>query len=201
MRDLEVSHVISAILLAAGESRRMGTFKQLLDFEGKTFVERCVDELLASKANEVIVVTGHRDDDVRRTIGEREVRFAYNAEYRSGMAGSILCGLSAVAPGTEAVLISLADQPQITAHVIDQVVDAYLTQRPSIVVPRYSGRKGHPIIIDLKLKDEVFKMDPAEGLRRIVRRYSGETVYVEAATDAILTDFDYPEDYSALKRA
>ena len=135
--------MISAILLAAGESRRMGTFKQLLTFEGKTFVERCVDELLASKAAEVIVVTGHRDDDVRRIIGTRAVRFAHNPEYRSGMASSILCGVSAVAPTTEAVLISLADQPQITAALIDHVISAYLANRPMIVVPRHSGRR-HP---------------------------------------------------------
>src|SRR5512143_2764872 len=107
--------MISAILLAAGESRRMGEFKQLLTFAGKTFVECCADQLLGSRAGEVIVVTGHREADVRRALGNRPLRPVHNPDYREGMASSVKRGVAAVSPNAVAVLIALADQPQIDA--------------------------------------------------------------------------------------
>ena len=189
------NRMISALLLAAGESRRMGSFKQLLIFEGKTFVERCADELLASAVGEVIVVTGHREADVRRAVGGRPVRFAHNADYKLGMSYSLKRGLAAVTDGADAVLIALVDQPQITTAIFDEVIDTYRNHRPLLVVPSYAGRNGHPIIVDMKLREEVLAMDPEQGLRRVVRAHAGDTIHVEVGTDLILKDFDYPEDY------
>ena len=186
--------MISAVLLAAGESRRMGAFKQLLLFEGKTFVERCVDEILASKTDELVVVTGHREDDVRRAIGDRPVGFAHNPDYKLGMSSSLTCGVAAVASTADAVLIALADQPQLTAAIFNEVIEAYQQQRPLLVVPSYSGRNGHPIIVDLKLREEILAVDPEQGLRLVVRAHAADTMHLAVSTDLILKDFDYPED-------
>jgi CTP:molybdopterin cytidylyltransferase MocA len=117
--------MISAILLAAGESRRMGEFKQLLPLQGKTFVECCVDNLLATGVDEVIV----------------------------------------------------------------------RSERPLLVVPVYDGRRGHPIILSAQLRQELLAIDPAQGLRQVVQAYKDHTLFVEMTSDAILLDFDYPEDY------
>ncbi|HXG63809.1 MAG TPA: nucleotidyltransferase family protein [Blastocatellia bacterium] len=192
--------MISAILLAAGESRRMGRFKQLLPFAGKTFVECCVDNLLASHVGEIIVVTGHRADDVRDALGNRPVRFAHNPDYLSGMSSSVKCGMQALSPDVRAVLVALVDQPQIGPEIINQIIAAYESNRPLIVVPDYEGRKGHPVLFDAGLKGEILAMDPVQGLRQVVHAHTDQTLRIAIASDAVLTDFDYPEDYARLGR-
>ena len=190
--------MFSAVLLAAGESRRMGEFKQLLPFGGKTFVACCVDNLLASRVSEVVVVTGHRAVDVRGAVGARPVTFAHNEEYRSGMSSSIKRGLEALSPSARVLIVALVDQPQIGPAVVDQVIEAYERERPLIVVPTYNGRNGHPIAIDLSLKEEIKDMDPDQGLRQVVRAHKESVAYTEAASEAVLIDCDLPEDYRRL---
>jgi molybdenum cofactor cytidylyltransferase len=192
--------MISAILLAAGESRRMGDFKQLLTLAGKTFVERCVDNLLGSRAGEVIVVTGHRDHDVRRAVGDRPVRFTYNADYRAGMSSSIKRGVLSLSEDASACLVALADQPLISVDVFNRVIEEYEKNQSLIVIPTFEGRNGHPIILDLKLKEEILSMDLAVGLRQVVRSHAGETLRVDVPEEAVLIDFDLPEDYLRISK-
>lgn len=191
--------MISALLLAAGESRRMGDFKQLLTFRGKTFVECCVDNILASRAGEVVVVTGHREADVRSALGDRPVRFAHNPDFREGMSSSIKRGVQAVSDRARAVLVALVDQPQVGSGIFDMVIDCYERSGPLVVVPSYGGRNGHPIVLDISLRGEILAMDPSKGLREVVHAHADRLVKIEVGTDAVLTDFDYPEDYRRLK--
>jgi molybdenum cofactor cytidylyltransferase len=191
--------MISAVLLAAGESRRMGDFKQLLDFNGKTFVACCVDNLLASRADEVIVVTGHRDRDIRLALVGRPVRFAHNEDYRQGMSSSIKRGIEAVSKEARACLIALVDQPQITTEIINRVIEAYERARPIVVIPSYCGQGGHPILLDMSLKDEILRMDSGPGLRQVV--YAHAPTRIDVSTDAVLMDFDRPEDYRRISNS
>jgi len=191
--------MISAILLAAGQSQRMGEFKQLLKITGKTFVERCVDTLLASCVDEIIVVTGHRESDVRLALAGRPVRFAHNSDYKEGMSTSIRRGVEAASPESDAALIALVDQPLIEAEVVDHLLDVYRKDRPLIVVPRYSGRNGHPVIMDMKLRGEILSMDEARGLRQVREAHADEVTYIEVASESVLIDFDLPEDYNRIK--
>jgi molybdenum cofactor cytidylyltransferase len=177
----------------------MGRFKQLLTLGGKTFVECCVDNLLASEAREVVVVTGHRDADVRAALAGRQVRFAHNPEFREGMASSVKTGIRALAEDAGACLITLVDQPEIGIDVFNLVIDAHLKEPALIVLPTYLGRRGHPILLDLKLKDEVLRMDPKLGLRQVVNAHRDQTRFVEVATETVLLDFDTPEDYERAK--
>ena len=190
--------MISAVLLAAGESRRMGEFKQLLTLDGKTFVARCVDNLLASHADEVVVVTGHRAEDVRRAVGNRPVSFAHNKGYRAGMSASVKCGLQALSGDARACLVALVDQPQINTDMINRVIDAYNDAQPLIVIPTYGGRNGHPLILDLQLKNEILAMDAAQGLREVVHAHANDILRVEVADEGVLLDCDFPEDYKRL---
>ncbi|MFL6215791.1 MAG: NTP transferase domain-containing protein [Blastocatellia bacterium] len=190
--------MISAILLAAGESRRMGEFKQLLTYAGRTFVECCVDNLLASRADEVIVVTGHREADVRYALGARPIRFAHNPDYREGMSASVKCGVAAVAPAAKAVLVALVDQPQIDSAIINRVIAEYEKQSPLIVIPTYAERNGHPILIDLRLRDELLSFDSTQGLRQVIHTHAADVLHTQVTTEAVLMDFDYPEDYRRL---
>ena len=193
--------MISAVLLAAGESRRMGEFKQLLPIGGKTFVERSVDNLLASRAGEVIVVTGHREKEGRAVLADRPVRFVHNPDYALGMSESIKRGVAAVSEDARAVVIALADQPLITPDIIDRIIDAYEAHDSPLVIPSFEGRNGHPVILDIRLKREVLEMDSSQGLRQVVYAHKSEACYVEVQSRAILIDFDYPEDYERLKNS
>ena len=173
----------------------MGEFKQLLKYAGKSFVECCADQLLASQVGEVIVVTGHRDRDVRRALGQRGLRFAHNPDYRDGMSSSVKCGIRAVSPAASAVLVALVDQPQIDTAIINRVIAEYESRRALVVIPTYGGRNGHPVLIDLRLRDELLTFDEAQGLRQVIHAHADEVARVEVASDAVLNDFDYPEDY------
>jgi len=198
--EIRSSHflMVSAILLAAGESRRMGEFKQLLPFAGKSFVECCVDSLLASRVDEVVVVTGHRHRDVRDALGNRPVRVVHNPDYQFGMSTSVKCGVEALPLETQACLIALVDQPQIEPEIINRVIDAYVEHRPLIVIPNYNGRNGHPIILDLSLRKEVLAIDTTQGLRQVVHAHSDRLRLVDVDSETVLIDFDLPEDYHRL---
>ena len=198
--EFRISHflMVSAILLAAGESRRMGEFKQLLLFAGKSFVECCVDSLLASRVDEVVVITGHRHRDVRNAIGSRPVRVVHNPDYEFGMSTSVKCGVEALPSETQACLIALVDQPQIEPEIINRVIEAYLEYLPLIVIPNYNGRNGHPIILDLSLRKEILAMDTTQGLRQVVHAHPHRLRLVTVDSDRILMDFDLPEDYRRL---
>lgn len=193
--------MISAIVLAAGESRRMRQFKQLLQLSGKSFVEHCVDNLLASRVDEVIVVTGHRDLDVRRAVGGRSVRFAHNADYRLGMTSSVKRGVESLSANTRGFVLSLVDQPLVSSDVINLVIEEFIKSRTLVVVPTYDGRKGHPILLDIKLKQEILDLGQDDELRQVVRAHSDDIARVQVRESAILEDFDLPEDYErVLKR-
>jgi len=187
--------MISAILLAAGESRRMGEFKQLLPFGDKTFVEQCVDTLLEAQIPEVVVVTGHRAADVRRVLGDRKIKYTHNPDYHLGMTTSIKCGVQAVNIAARAFLISLVDQPQITSKIISRIIEEYERMAPKIVVPTNAGRKGHPILIDATLRDQILSLDPTESLRQLVHLHSEGIAKVEIGSKSVLEDCDFPEDY------
>ncbi|HEU4389277.1 MAG TPA: nucleotidyltransferase family protein [Blastocatellia bacterium] len=190
--------MITALLLAAGESVRMGAFKQLLPIAGKSFVECCVDTLLASRVDEVLVVTGHRSGEVMAALGARPVRFVHNAAYREGMSSSLMCGVKALSGQTQAAVIALVDQPTIEVAAVNAIIDQYLVHQPLIVVPTFGGRNGHPVLLDMRLKDEILATDPNLGLRQVVHAHADETLHVEIHSESILRDFDYPEDYEKL---
>ena len=192
--------MISAILLAAGESRRMGKFKQLLQFRDKSFVEHCVDSLLASRVDEVIIVTGHRDSDVRQALGDRPERFAHNSDYMSGMSSSVKCGVRSLSQLTRAFILTLVDQPQISSNTINRVIDTFERKLPLIVVPTYEGKNGHPVLMDISLKDEILALDNQQGLSEVVRAHREATTRVEMPTSEVIEDFDLPEDYERISK-
>jgi len=192
--------MISAVLLAAGKSERMGKFKQLLPIAGKTFVETCADNLLASKADEVIVVTGYNQAAVCRALAAKPLRIVNNPDFDAGMGSSIKRGVESVSAGARAIMIALADQPLIGPDVLNQVISEYEDSASLIVIPTYLGRRGHPILLDSSLKGDVLSMDPQVGLRQITRLYEGQIRYLEVSNSSVLTDFDLPADLDLLPK-
>ncbi|TFH24560.1 MAG: nucleotidyltransferase family protein, partial [Bacteroidia bacterium] len=154
-----------AIILAAGSSRRMGSQKLLMPYGKGTIIETVVDQVLNSKVGQVVVVLGADHDKVRRALGERPVKFCHNTEHEKGMFSSVICGLRSVPTDAEAVLIYLGDQPGIPPAVTNAVIEAYNDELYGIVIPVHMHRRGHPLLVDLKYRKEIEKLDLEQGLR------------------------------------
>jgi molybdenum cofactor cytidylyltransferase len=195
--DALVDQTLAGIVLAAGESRRMGQPKQLLPFGEHTILERVVDTLLTAGVGEVIVVLGHLADRVRAVLSDRPVRAVVNALYRQGMLSSVKCGVRAVGAEYEAVLIALGDQPHIEGAVVSEVMRAYRDGDAGIVIPRYGDKKGHPIIINLpKYRQAIANLPEEAGLNTLMQAHADDVRLLDVATDDIIRDIDVPDDYT-----
>jgi molybdenum cofactor cytidylyltransferase len=193
--------MIYAIALAAGESRRMGEFKQLLPFGDKTVLQAVVDRLLATRADGVLVVLGCRADEVRATLADRPVRFALNPDYARGMLSSVQAGVAALPPDARAALICLGDQPSVDPVVVGRVIEAHRRTGKGIVIPTSGGKRGHPALVSLRYRDEILALSGEPGLKAVMRGHPEDTLEVEVGRPEILEDMDTPEDYHKALRA
>jgi len=189
--------VIWAVVLAAGESRRMGTQKLLLPFGETTVVEAVVATARGSRADRVMVVLGSDADEVRKKLESSGAAFTINEDYARGMLSSVQAGFKALGGDAEAAVVMLGDQPFLPAKVVDAVIEAYRTSGKGIVIPVCRGRRGHPVLVDMKYRDEVLGLDPADGLRQLMRAHPGDIHDVGVDDANILRDMDTPEDYRA----
>ncbi|HEV2801071.1 MAG TPA: nucleotidyltransferase family protein [Pyrinomonadaceae bacterium] len=201
---------VAAILLAAGRSRRMGAFKPLLPFGAHTVVETCVRNLLAAGACEVVVVVGHRGEEVRAHLSHLPVRLALNHEAESEMGVSVARGVEALSAGDAAegapscetaagaVLIALADHPAVGSAEIAEVCAAYRRTGARFVVPEWQGRGGHPVLVSLQLRASLLRLDAAGGLRALISAHASEVLRLPVASPFIARDMDTWEDYRAL---
>lgn len=189
--------MISAILLAAGESTRMGRPKQLLGWEGKTLLQHCLESLIASAADEIILVLGHEADRIRQGLPRFPIKIVINPDYRQGMASSLRQGVRAMDPRSEAFLVFLADQPCIGPSIIDALIRAFQQASPArgIVRPAYRGRPGHPVLIGAQYRQEALELQGDVGARRILLDHPGDILEIDVDAEAILRDIDTPEQY------
>lgn len=190
----------SAILLAAGRSRRMGAFKPLLPFGERSVAEACVENLLAGGVGEVVVVVGHRGDEVRQRLSRLPVRFAVNAEALSEMGASIARGVEQLSPEAKAVFIALVDQPAVPPETIRLLNTVAERTGARLVVPEYEGRGGHPVRIDLSFREELMNLDPQRGLRALFDAHREEVLRVPVTSPYVARDMDRWDDYLALYR-
>jgi len=187
--------VIWAMILAAGESRRMGQPKLLLPFGEKTIIETIVEKVVSSRVDNTLVVLGSEREEVEQKIKNFPVQVAFNADYPNGMLSSVLCGLRTLPEDTQAVVVVLGDQPSVSKEVIDKIVDAYQKTGKGIVLPVFKKERGHPVIIDMKYKDEIERLSPDIGLRGTVYSHPEDILEVEVDTPNILKDIDDEADY------
>lgn len=196
--------MIAGILLAAGESKRMeGAFKPLLKWGTRTVVAECVHQLNDSKIDEVFVVLGHRERDIRQSMAGAGVQYAINEHYEKGMFSSVKIGWAQIAPATEGVLIALVDQPMITTAIINKLIDAFKEGKKRIVIPTYQGKQGHPVILSTEFEEELMLMDDEtpNGLKALIDAHRDDILEVPVDSSAILEDIDRPEDYERLSKA
>lgn len=187
--------MIWAVVLAAGRSRRMGTQKLLLPYGGSTVVESVAGAALEASLQGVVVVLGADEERVREKLAAPAVTFAVNEDWEHGMFSSVKTGFEALPEKATAAVVMLGDQPFVKAETIDELVARYRETRRGIVLPVHGGRRGHPVLIDMKYKGEILARGPEGTLRDIVRAHPDEVLEVEIDDPDILRDIDTPEDY------
>ena len=194
---------VSAIVLAAGESKRMaGRNKLLLPLEEKTIVECAVDAILEARVDDVIVVLGHEAAAIQKVLQKRALRFTFNPNFRGGMASSIQAGVAALAPPAQTVMIALADQPLITTAEINFLIAEFArTTEKSIGVPTFNGQRGNPVLFDLRYREELLALQGEVGGKSILARHPEAILEVALPAGNILVDADTPEAYARLSAA
>jgi len=187
--------MITALVLAAGRSRRMGVQKLLLPLAGQPMIARVVDRVLRSPVDEVLVVTGRDAKLIAEALAGRRVRFVANADTQAEMLSSVRCGLAALPDRCDGVLIVLGDQPGITAETVALLIDAFRSGRGKIVVPSHNGRRGHPLLLSAAYREEIQTRYDDVGLRGLLRAHAADVFEVEVSSPGVLLDIDEPQDY------
>ncbi|MBN2387108.1 MAG: nucleotidyltransferase family protein [Anaerolineales bacterium] len=192
---------IAAVILAAGQSRRMGCPKLLLPWGQTTVLGQVITAFATGLAAdfEIVVVTGADREQIEALVGRMTaipVRAVHNLNHRErGMLGSIQAGIRALAPGVEAALIGLGDQPQVREETVQDVCAVYRTTHADLIVPSFQNRRGHPWLVSRPLWDEILQLPATTTPRQFLSAQAGTLHYVDVPDDSILRDLDTPEAY------
>lgn len=192
--------MIGAVILAAGQSRRMGRNKMLLPHGASTVLETIVTEVAACSVAEVVVVTGHEPDRIAALLASYPVRCVFNPAYaRAEMLVSLQVGLRALPAEAQAALVVPGDHPRLRRDIIQQVIDG---QQPGkLIIPSYHMKRGHPILIDHAWWEKLLALPETSSLRDFIRAHEEHIRYVMVDTDSVLKDMDTPEEYQDLLTA
>src|ERR1700682_1183606 len=189
---------VAAILLAAGQSKRMGAFKPLLPFGEKTVIESCVDYLQRGGVETIVVVLGHRAEVIKEKLKGFAVRFALNPDPESAMSESIAWGVREIPADCQATLIAPSDYPAIPPVVVATLLNSWRTRAAKLLAPKYEGGGGHPVLVDLCFRDQLLQLDPQRGLRGLFDEHRGAILRAPVDSPYIARDIDTWEDYRAL---
>ena len=189
------THAVSALVLAAGRSTRMGGPNKLLsDLDGKPMVRHAVEAALASRVAEVVVVTGHQEAEVRAALAGLTVRFVQNPAYAEGLSTSLATGLAALGEEADAAIVLLGDMPYVDAALIDALIAAYdPVSDAHIVVPVFEGRRGNPVLWGRRLFAELARVSGDQGGRLVLAAHQDLVCEVAVTTQDTLVDLDTPE--------
>lgn len=186
----------AGLILAAGESRRMGFPKALLPYCGETFLDTLIG-LFAARCAPVIVVLGAGAAAIREQV-TRPATFVLNPDYTRGMTSSLQCGLQAVPDDVEGVLLTLVDHPAVSPATVDALLAG---PRPRLRVPRFGAKRGHPIWLSRELIPEFLAIPEGGAARDVVHAHAAETEFLDVEDPGILADIDDPEAFHKLTGA
>jgi molybdenum cofactor cytidylyltransferase len=189
------------IILAAGSSSRLGSSKQLIEFHGKTLLERVVDLCAEMKPLLTVVVLGADYESHRRVIKNRQVEITINENWRKGIGSSIKVGLKTLTdlvPEISSVLITVCDQPYLSSAHLKLMLNVFSESGKEIVSSKYGGSSGVPALFSKRIFDEVHSIDDAAGAKKIIDRDHARVAFVPFERGEV--DIDTPEDLSKLRR-
>ena len=188
--------MISAIILAAGASTRMGQPKMLLPWGNSTVLAHVISIFQEAGLDDICVVTGSARERVEELISGLQVRVIHNRDFESGeMLSSVQCGIRSLTLRTKGVLIGLGDQPQVQKGSVQMVQEAFEASGSNLILPSYQMRRGHPWLVARPLWGDLLKIMPPQSPRDFLNAHSSEIHYVNVDDPNILADLDTPEDY------
>jgi len=192
---VEVQSRVTAVVLAAGESKRMGQAKQLMPWGKTTVLGQTLANLSASLVHDILVVTGHEAQAVAQIAAAAGAQTVHNTNYAAGMLSSLQTAVAALPASRSAVLVVLADQPMLAPATVDAVLTGYWRGKGSLVAPTYQGRRGNPVLIDGRHFAGLLALAPGDAPRTLLQRYP-EALHLAPVDDpAVVRDLDEPEDY------
>ncbi len=186
---------VGIVVLAAGCGERLGGGKQLLPIDGQPMIKKTITNLLAADLGNIVVVLGYQSAKVAAVLKRLPLDLAINTEYHQGLSSSLKAGLAAQAPTIRAVLFVLADQPQVSPQVYENLAKAYLQSNKKIIVPAYQGKRGNPVLISRELWPQIMALRGDIGARELVRSLPQEVLAVNVDCPGILKDIDTMTDY------
>jgi molybdenum cofactor cytidylyltransferase len=193
---------IAALVLAAGQSRRMGRNKLLLPIDGTPMVARTVDALIASAATDIVVVTGHQGDEVRAVLTGRSVAFVHNPDYAAGLSSSVKTGIAALPEDADGALVCLGDMPLVGPTHLDRLIAAFNPVEGRLIcVPTYDGKRGNPVLWARQLFGEMAGLSGDVGARGLLERHADAVCEVAMSDAGVLLDVDTPAALDALATA
>jgi len=189
--------MIIAVVLSAGESSRMGRPKALLPIQGQKFIERIIRVIGQSRVGRTIVVLGHHADQLRGKIEHLPVEVVINPDYRSGQLSSLQAAIRHISNDDrcDGMLVHLVDHPFIDVALVDALIESFFETKKMIVVPRYKGKRGHPVIFSRELFGELLNAPLDQGAKAVVNAHRQETLEIEWQDEGITLDIDTPELY------
>ena len=189
--------MISAILLAAGQSRRMnGENKLTKEIQGIPLIKLSVKNILASSINELIIVLGHQKEIIEKLINKNEkIKFVFNKNFESGMASSIKAGLNNLSEKTESFFICLGDMPRINRDIYNLLIKS--KNNKDIVVPTYNGQQGNPVLFSKSMKEKVMAIEGDVGAKKILGSHKDKILNLEINNESITKDFNIRDDFNS----
>jgi molybdenum cofactor cytidylyltransferase len=200
---LDAKKNVAAIVLAAGQSRRMeGANKLLEDFKGKPLIRRAVEATLASKVSPVIVVTGKDEEAIKQALKGLNVRFVNNPDYAEGLSSSLKAGIRAVPEESAGAIICLGDMPHVSSALIDRLIASFAPERVAMIVaPVKNKQRGNPVLWARRFFPELLKLEGDIGARKLTSFYDEGLLEIEVADDSAFADIDTPEALAAARKA
>jgi len=189
--------MIVAVVLSAGESSRMGRPKALLPIDGQTFIERIVAALKQTKVGKIIVILGHNGHELQSKISHLPVEILINTDYKLGQLSSLQLAVRNLQPdlACDGMLVHLVDHPYLAPALVEEMIRRFYETNKRIIVPRYHGKRGHPVIFSNALFSELLSAPVAEGAKAVVNAHRDETLEIDTQEEGIAVDIDTPELY------
>ena len=188
--------MISAILLAAGRSKRMNGKNKLTEKIQKIpLINHSVKNILFSSVDELIVVLGYQKEIIEKLIDKHEkIKFVVNKDYKSGMASSIKVGLSHLSVNTDAFFICLGDMPMVNSDIYNQLIKS--KDNKEIIVPTYKGQQGNPVLFLKSMKEKIMDVSGDVGAKKILSLNADKVFKLEIDDDSITKDLNTNEDFT-----